>query len=377
MASSGSENVALPLAAGACAGFIASLRSRRRSQGAASSSTASLEKPKDEPSGAILLGVVYLVATVFNKVLFRLTLVPFGQSTHLLSIVTNIAYLCYFLFVCRRADKAGSISKDAWNYARSGGGKWLLVMTGVAQAVTFTLMPLFARRLPGSTVTVIAQSMLPFSMLLSFLFLGRRYDRLQFAGVLTVVIGIYVCTQSSPASGQVAASAGLLLASLGLLASYFFNAVSFVFKETSMIRFLEENPSERLNGNVVNLMTTVWQGLTLWVFWPVNFALLTDMAPAAYFKHALAMASQPGPGCLLLVYCAANIFYVIITLAAITRLSSVVVLLLSTLAVPLTTLVFCMNLPMLGAAPFRWLTMLGVLVIFAGLLLYNHKQLRG
>eukprot|EP00438_Fugacium_kawagutii_P012528 Skav208188 [mRNA] locus=scaffold2530:450939:451407:+ [translate_table: standard] len=45
------------------------------------------------------------------------------------------------------------------------------------------------------------------------------------------------------------------------------------------------------------------------------------------------------------------------------------------LEVPLVSLFFCLKLPLLGAAPFRWSFVAGLVVIIGGLLTYNHKTL--
>mmetsp|Transcript_96410 Transcript_96410/g.267854 ORF Transcript_96410/g.267854 Transcript_96410/m.267854 type:complete len:438 (-) Transcript_96410:136-1449(-) len=338
-----------------------------------------------KPANATLaaVGLAYLLSTCLNRMLFRVVLVPMGGSTHILAVTTNLVYLAYFWNNCRRRQTACAQLPAAWDFVCRGGGKWLLLGSGLAQAVAFTVMPLFARRLPGSTVTVIGQSMLPFSMLLSAVCLGRRYDRLQCGGVGVVVLGIAVCTYpqvvaeaaAGELGGAVAAGAPFLLSALGLVAGYFFNSASFVFKESAVLRYAEEHPSERLNGDVANLITSVWQGVALWFLWPFNFAFLTPLSPAEYFKAAWEIAAQPQTGILLLAYWCLNVFYVSITLTAITCLSSVVVLLLSTLSVPLVALLFCIRLPLLGAAPFSWYSLAGVVIICAGVLTFNHQQL--
>ena len=43
--------------------------------------------------------------------------------------------------------------------------------------------------------------------------------------------------------------------------------------------------------------------------------------------------------------------------------------------VPLLGLIFCLDLPLLGASPFSWAFVGGLVAVTAGSLLYNHRAL--
>jgi drug/metabolite transporter (DMT)-like permease len=328
----------------------------------------------------LALAAVCLFSTVLNRMSFRFVLVPMGQLTHLLSITTNFVYIAFFSLVCLLKARSGGLAKDNQDFVVRGEGRWLLAAAGLAECTAFTAMPLFARQLPGSMLAVLSQSMLPFSMLFSIAVFRRTYDALQILGVGVVMLGIATCAYpkyvADIAAGAGAGAGGaFLLNAAGLLLSYSFIAGSFVFKEKAFRAYSAANPEGKLDNNVVNLAAAVWQCAALWLLWPFNFKFITPFAPAAYFGKAVGVFTNPATAAVVAVYWAANIYYLGTSLTVVSRLSSVVAMLISALAVPISAFAFCLRWPVLGAEPFSLYTVMGMLVITGGLLLYNHKQL--
>jgi len=392
-------------AAAAVAGLLAGSRSfawreldrRRRPRRLASPSVSQEKAGSRAEAGsiaaivaAVALGLVFMGSTVANRIIFRLVLVPMGSFGHLLATTTNMVYLAvFFVAILYDGSRAGSgdaavttvIGGKAWNFALRGRSGLLLALSGVMQATVFTVMPLFASRLPGSMLPVMSQTSIPFSLILSGLLLGRRYDVLQEVGVILVLLGTAVCSYPKYVVSSMAQLADAHLPSfvfnmLGLLVAYFFNSASLVLKEKAIIQYEDENEGKKLSGKLVNLVSSLWQAAALFALWPLNFALLTPLAAKAYFIQAWSVVCQPSTAVLLLLYWGVNIFYVIMTVKAIRRLSSVAVLLIQAFSVPITALLFCFNLPLLPAEPFSFFFVGGLLVILTGVLTFNHRSLK-
>jgi len=152
--------------------------------------------------------------------------------------------------------------------------------------------------------------------------------------------------------------------------------LSLIFKDTTFI--LSSKQEKQLDIFLLEGLAGLGQGAALLLQWPMNFALLTQLAPRHYFAAvAEAFSSAAGlmPG-LILIYWSGNILYRLVTLTALKRLSSITTLLANVLTVPLSAMVFCipMELPLIG--PPDKLSMLlvsGSLVVCAGLVTFNLR----
>eukprot|EP00930_Biecheleria_cincta_P034895 TRINITY_DN24050_c0_g1_i1.p1 TRINITY_DN24050_c0_g1~~TRINITY_DN24050_c0_g1_i1.p1 ORF type:complete len:428 (+),score=63.12 TRINITY_DN24050_c0_g1_i1:50-1285(+) len=358
----------------AAAGIMRRRRTRRLVP-QATAQEAKAESAKSAGAAALGLSLICLLSTVMNRMTFRFVLVPMGRVTHLLSVTTNLVYIAFFASVVQYKMKSGAITSESWDFATKGRGRWLLLCAGLAECTAFTLMPLFARNLPGPSFR---------DMLANFCGadLGRGYDSLQYIGVAIVLAGIGVCSYpKAVAEAAVLGSDGSGLAkflanSVGLLLSYSFIAASFIFKEKCFKRFSAESTSgSSLDGNVVNLAAALCQCGALWVLWPFNFKFITPLSPAEYFGVAKGVFTSASAAAVVALYWIANIYYLGASLTVVQKLSSVIALLVGAVAVPISALLFCFNWPVLGAETFTGYTVAGLLVIFGGLLTYNHKSL--
>lgn len=330
------------------------------------------------------LSTVFLLSSGANKVLLRILLVLVSKYAFLLGVVTNCVYISVFYLQFRLSLAAAGASDDesradSFRFALNGRGLRLLAGAGTCEAVAFVLLPLFASMLPGSLLPVMSQGLLIFSMIFSFLFLGRRYDLLQVMGVVVVATGVGICTWPNLTGDGFTVYRGKIFESLGLFMSYGFISMSLVLKELAFVRFKKwrkENGHKKgeLNLEMVNFATALWQGWALMLLWPVNFAVLTKLDTATYFGSAFHAFKLAGPW--LLAYIAVNLVYTEVTTLVLKELSAVIFLLVNVLNVPLVSLFFCFKLPLLGAAPFRWSFVAGLVVIIGGLLTYNHKTLK-
>eukprot|EP00929_Paragymnodinium_shiwhaense_P053102 TRINITY_DN26586_c0_g1_i2.p1 TRINITY_DN26586_c0_g1~~TRINITY_DN26586_c0_g1_i2.p1 ORF type:complete len:355 (-),score=77.37 TRINITY_DN26586_c0_g1_i2:232-1296(-) len=339
----------------------------------------------------LALFLLGLFGTVLNRLLFRFALVPMGQMTHLFSIYTNASYLAFFGAVLRLEQAKGTSFVRELRFLTQGDGRLLALGAGISECVGFTLMPLAVRNLPGSILAVVAQSMVAFTMVLSYSLLGKRFDSRQVLGVCVVLTGICISTYPKyTADGSLDDHSGTnLLQNIGiLLLSYFFVSLCFVLKELAFKRLARELLRKGLESELksgfnvrmnfaTNFVAALWQGLLLWCLWPLNFMYITPLSRGEYFRRALAVLRDQQEMAIVVLYIAANLFYLVVTVTVIRRMSAVIAVLVGSLAVPLCALAFCFDWPGLPAERFSWHLPLGLLVIGIGIALYNHKQISG
>lgn len=323
---------------------------------------------------AVLVGLLYLATLVANKVTFRLVLVDLAPYSHLLAVCTNVIYFLLFVVLCMWQEQQGRITVESWRFVVTGKAGWYLAGAGTAEALTFTMMPFSAARLPGTMLPVMSQMMIPFSMFLGTLALGRRYGALQYIGVFVVLSGVAVCTY------PIAFKQGGLRASLGLMLSYFCFTASLVLKEATFRIHHAEQPKggERLNSFLVSLASTAWQAAVLWVLWPLNFQYVTNLPPAQYVAGAARLILRvrgAGPVLLLVtLYWVAGVSSVLFSAFSASRISPLAVLVLGMVSIPVTAGLFCF--PMLSMLPTESVTyslVIGVVVILLGLGIFNLK----
>jgi len=339
---------------------------------------AATRRPKKRISLAVAL--LFLFCSGGNKIVMRLLLVWLAPFTHLLGVVTNMFYIIAFgtmLGRNRAVSTDGSAIDTSICFARDvrSPGSWYLALAGCSEAVSFVLMPFFASRLPGSLLPVMAQGLLLYSMLFSSLLLGRTYDRWHTLGVVIVIGGVCLCSIGGALGSTTGGISVRLFDLVGLFNAYGFIALSLCLKELAFRKFTSQfGKSRTLRDEVVNLFTALWQCFGLFCLWPLNFALLTRQEPLAYFAVGWRALLSSWP--LLVPYLIVNLTYTVVTTIALRRLSVVAILLVNVLNVPIVALIFCLELPVLGAAPFHWCFVTGLGVISSGLLLYNQRSLR-
>jgi len=326
----------------------------------------------------VLCGTL-LCAQVLNKLLFKMLLGSVGPYAHFLSVTTNLMYLAFFGTVFRARLRSGTASKRVLDFAISRLD--LFAGMGMCEAIAFALIPWATARLPGAWLPILGQSLLPFTLLVRRLLLNQRSSTLQLAGVALVIAGVVAnvvpqLLQGSSATGGSSDAEVLLPASI-LCVAYGFLAISFTFKDLAF-RACHAKTTQPLDVFLVDALSSLFQGLVLNWLWPASFEFLTSLPAGLYLRQAcstfLGMTHAEMPW-LLLLYWAFNCAYRVVQLRVVQELSSLAVLLTNVLTVPLSSLVFCLPLPLLTASTFSPCLVLSLLIIGLGLLVFNGKQL--
>ncbi|CAL1171411.1 unnamed protein product [Cladocopium goreaui] len=332
--------------------------------------------------GSVNLPVLFVSAAVANRVSNRVLLAPLLHHTYFLALTTTVAQLVVYLTWLKRRCRKGLVQDLMWSFAKRNPA--LITAFGMCEGAFFPLVFYSAARLPGSLVQVLNQTLIPSTVLLSCLFLRRRYDILQITGVAVVLAGVAAFTSFPRTSGSVAVVA-LCIAAYGLQAG------AMVLKEVVFSRY-QKNPAGSCAGHANDgiggdrclpfdpaLFLTAGTGCRLLVqflAWPVFQQLTQGLSLRSCFAAGFQAMQQPSVLPLVVFYIAANVALSITALLLVQKTSAAATVLANVVALPLSALVFCLPLPLLEQQAFHWQFALSLVLIVLGNLLYSHRSLR-
>lgn len=224
------------------------------------------------------------------------------------------------------------------------------------------------------------QTLIPSTVLLSCLFLRRRYDILQITGVAVVFAGVAAFTSFPRTSGS-AAVVALCIAAYGLQAG------AMVLKEVVFSRY-QKDPAGHSNDGIDGdrclpfdpalFLTagTSCRFLVQFLAWPLFQQLTNGLRLRSCFAAGFQAMQQPTVLPLVVFYIAANVALSITALLLVQKTSAAATVLANVVALPLSALIFCLPLPLLEQQAFHWEFAMSLVLIVLGNLLYSHRSLR-
>ncbi|CAE7040113.1 CLT3 [Symbiodinium sp. KB8] len=258
-----------------------------------------------------------------------------------------------------------------WDYAMSN--PVLLGAFGLCEGAFFPLVFYSAARLPGSLVQVLNQSLIPFTVLFSFIFLSRRYDRIQLLGVLVVLWGVTLFTSLPRSTGSSSVFVILCIAAYGL------QAAAMVVKETVFVQFSQKqmrggSESSPFDASLFLTIGTCCRCAIQLLAWPLFLQLVSPGLGIRSSATAGAMAMMhPAVLPLTIFYIMANVGISITALLLVQKSSASTVVLANVVALPLSALIFCLPLPSLERQVFQWRFAVSLLLIVLGIRFENHS----
>lgn len=218
--------------------------------------------------------------------------------------------------------------------------------------------------LSGASIPILSQTFLVWQLLLSFIFLGRRYRVNQLLGCSLVAVGVIITVASGSTAGPSLKEASIFW-SLLMIASFLFQAADTVLKE---IIFLDA--AQRLKALFICILLPFLSKL-----WGVPFSQLPNHLKngAACFLNigTLSNAGCDGAPLLPLLFIVVNMGFNISLLHLLKISSAVVSSLASTFSVPISVYIFTLPLPYIGVAsslPRGFVA--GAIILIMGLLIY-------
>ncbi|KAL4283360.1 hypothetical protein GQ457_16G006970 [Hibiscus cannabinus] len=324
----------------------------------------------------VVAAAVTVVLGVGNRVLYKLALVPLKHYPFFLAQLATFGYVLVYFSVLYLRYHAGIVTDEMLSLPK---GPFLAV--GLLEALGAATGMAAGAILSGASIPILSQTFLVWQILLSTIFLGRRYRVNQLLGCFLVAVGVIITVASGSSSGYSLKEASIFW-SLLMIVSFLLQAADTVLKE---VIFLDA--AKRLKGGsvdlfVVNSYGSAFQALFICLLlpflsklWGIPFSQLPNYLKdgAACFLNIGGTLSSgcDGAPLLPLLFVIVNMGFNISLLHLLKISSAVVSSLASTFSVPISVYVFTLPLPYLGVAsslPSGFVA--GAIILVMGLLIY-------
>ncbi|KAK9154642.1 hypothetical protein Sjap_002122 [Stephania japonica] len=314
-----------------------------------------------------------VVLGVGNRVLYKLALVPLKQYPFFLAQFATFGYVLVYFSILYFRRHAGIVTDEMLCLPKAP-----FLAIGFLEALAAASGMAAGAILSGASIPILSQTFLVWQLMLSAIFLGRRYRFNQIVGCLLVAIGVVITVASGSGASVSLKEAGIFWTLL-MVASFFLQAADTVLKEVIFLKAAKQGCSVDLF--VMNSYGSAFQALFISLLlpflskmWGVPFSQLPVYLKdgATCFLNIGSLSSEcQGAPLLPLLFVAVNMAFNVSLLHLLKISSAVVSCLASTFSVPLSIYAFTLPLPYIGVAsslPTGFVT--GVVVLLAGLLVY-------
>ncbi|KEH28375.1 CRT (chloroquine-resistance transporter)-like transporter, putative [Medicago truncatula] len=196
-----------------------------------------------------------VVMGVGNRVLYKLALVPLKQYPFFLAQLSTFGYVIVYFGIMYIRHRAGIVTDEMLSLPKTP-----FVVIGLLEALAAATGMAAGAILSGASIPILSQTFLVWQILLSIIFLGRRYKVNHLLGCFLVTIGVVVTVASGPDAGNSLKDGGLFW-SLLMIVSFLLQAADTVLKE---LIFLDAN--KKLKGGSVDLFVVNSYGSAFQVY---------------------------------------------------------------------------------------------------------------
>ncbi|KAL2510910.1 CRT (chloroquine-resistance transporter)-like transporter 3 [Abeliophyllum distichum] len=301
----------------------------------------------------VVAAATTVVLGVGNRVLYKLALVPLKHHPFFLAQLATVGYVVVYFSILYLRYQAGKVTDEMLSLPKSP-----LIAVGLLEALAAASGMAAAAILSGAAIPILSQSFLVWQLILSYIFLGRRYSFNQLFGCFLVAVGVII-TVASGSGADSLMGAGIFW-SLLMIVSFLLQAADTILKE---VIFLDA--AQRLKGGtvdlfVVNSFGSAYQAVFLCLLipflsnlWGIPFSQLPNYLKdgSACFLNIGTMSKRcDGAPLLPLLFIIVNMGFNISLLRLLKISSAVVSCLASTFSVPISVYLFTLPLPYLGVA---------------------------
>ncbi|KAK4275704.1 hypothetical protein QN277_018742 [Acacia crassicarpa] len=321
----------------------------------------------------VFAAAMTVVMGVGNRVLYKLALVPLKNYPFFLAQLATVGYLVVYFSILLFRYRAGIVTDEMLSTPKAP-----FIAVGLLEALGAAVGMAAGTILAGASIPILSQSFLVWQIILSSIFLGRRYRVNQLLGCFLVAVGVITSVASA---GNSLMEGGIFWSALMIL-SFLFQAADTVLKEIIFRDAAQKLKGGSLDLFVVSSFGSVFQTLFLCLLlpflsklWGVPFNQLPNYlkdSAACFLNVGTLTKGCDGAPLLPLLYVIANIGFNISLLHLLKISSAVVSCLAATLCVPISIYIFTLPLPYLGVAsslPTGFIA--GAVILLIGLLVYS------
>ncbi|RLN22225.1 protein CLT1, chloroplastic-like [Panicum miliaceum] len=161
-----------------------------------------------------------------NRVLYKLALAPLREYPFFLAQFATVGYVVIYFSILYLRYQAGIVNDEMLSLPQKP-----FLAVGILEAFGAAAGMAAGAVLPGASIPILSQTYLVWQLLLSAIFLKRRYRINQITGCFLVAIGVIITVASGSGTGASLKSTGIVWPLLMIL-SFFLQAADSVLKET-------------------------------------------------------------------------------------------------------------------------------------------------
>ncbi|XP_058767036.1 protein CLT1, chloroplastic-like isoform X2 [Vicia villosa] len=202
----------------------------------------------------VVVAAAAVVATgVGNRVLYKLALVPLKQYPFFLAQISTFVYVVVYFSILYIRYRAGIVTDEMLSMPKTP-----FLIVGLLEALGAATGMAAGAMLSGASIPILSQTFLVWQILLSTIFLGRRYKVNQLLGCFLVAIGVIITVASGSGAGKSLQEAGIFW-SLLMMTSFLFQAADTVLKEVIFMDAARKLKGGSLDLFVVNSFGSAFQ----------------------------------------------------------------------------------------------------------------------
>ncbi|OAY82002.1 Protein CLT3, chloroplastic [Ananas comosus] len=310
-----------------------------------------------------------------NRVLYKLALVPLRDYPFFLAQLATFGYVVVYFSILYIRYHAGIVTHEMLSLPKTP-----FLAVGLLEALGAASGMAAGAVLSGASIPILSQTFLVWQLILSVIFLRRRYKSNQLLGCLLVAIGVIITVASGSGASVSLKGSGIFWPIL-MITSFLFQAADTVLKEIIFLDAAKKLKGGTVDLFVVNSFGSAYQAFFICLLlpflsklWGVPFHLLPTYirdGAACFLNIGSLSAGCEGAPLLPLLFVIVNMAFNISLLHLLKMSSAVVSCLASTFSVPLSIYAFTLPLPYIGVAsslPAGFVA--GAAVLVAGLFLY-------
>ncbi|XP_042954700.1 protein CLT1, chloroplastic-like [Carya illinoinensis] len=166
-----------------------------------------------------------VVLGVGNRVLYKLALVPLKHYPFFLAQLATFGYVVVYFSILYLRYHAGIVTDEMLSMRKAP-----FLAVGFLEALGAATGMAAGAILSGASIPILSQTFLVWQILLSIIFLGRRYRVNQLLGCFFVAVGVIITVASGSSAGHSLKEAGIFW-SLLMITSFLFQGADTVLKE--------------------------------------------------------------------------------------------------------------------------------------------------
>lgn len=324
----------------------------------------------------LIAATITVMFGVANRVFYKLALIPLKEYPFFLAQIATFGYVVVYFSILYLRYRAGIVTDEMLALP-----KFRFLAVGALEALGVASGMAAGTILSGASIPILSQTFLVWQLILSAVFLGRRYSVFQIFGCLLVSAGVIITVASGSGAGKSLQQAGIVWPLLMVL-SFLFQAGDTILKEIIFLDAAKKLKGGSVDLFVINSFGSAFQALFILLLlpflsrlWGVPFCQLPS-----YFKDGAACFVNVGSlakGCegaplLPFLFILINMGFNISLLHLLKISSALVSSLAATFSVPLSIFMFTLPLPYLGVdCILRPGFLVGAAVLVIGLFVYN------